>query len=112
MTVRDLLTERPQTKRRLAQRVYDCHCPGSTCTHVRDIEEEVRALILKGAWIVSDGRGYRTTTSIEEIERYVLSLEHRRDSLNERIGALRRAVRGVGVPIVVQESLWAAQEAA
>lgn len=95
MTVSEALSDRPQTKKRLAFRVFGCSCVSSTCTHVRDIEEEIRRLIVaERRLIVSDGRGYRTTTSLEEIATYIASLEHRRDSLNERIGALRRAVRG------------------
>jgi hypothetical protein len=81
-------------KRHLATALYGCTCLGATCTHKRDVEEGVRDLILAGELIVSDSRGYWRTDDIEEVERYIRSLEGRRDSLTERVGALRRAVAG------------------
>lgn len=103
------LTDRPQTKRRLAFLEYGCTCPSATCSHQRDIEEGIRRLILAGEWIVSNGAGYRLTESAEDVERYIVSLEGRRDSLNKRIGALRRSLEARRAAEYTQEGLpWAA----
>ena len=96
MTVLDVLdaTRTAWTKKALAMRVYECTCPsrGNVCTHMRDVEEEIREAIIRGVLIVSGGAGYRRTDDLEEVERYIASLEGRRESLTERIQALRRAV--------------------
>lgn len=82
-----------RTKRHLATAAYGCTCLGATCTHKRDVEEEIRRLIIEDhEWIVADGRGYWRTDDPAEVERYIRSLEGRRDSLTERAMALRAAV--------------------
>lgn len=95
MTLLARLTDRPQTKRQIA----GCACLGDSCVHKRDIEEEIRRLTLAGNLIVSDGRGYRLTDDLEDVERYIRSLEGRRDSLTERVQALRRAVEARRRPV-------------
>jgi hypothetical protein len=108
MMLRDLIRDTPKKKRHLATALYGCTCPSATCTHKRDIEEGVRDLILAGELIVSDSRGYWRTDDIEEVEKYIRSLEGRRDSLTERVGALRKAVEARRRADVTQETLWAA----
>jgi hypothetical protein len=97
--------EHARKKRHLATALYGCTCRSDTCTHKRDIEEGVRNLILAGHLIVSSGAGYWRTDDLDEVERYIASLEHRRDSLTERVGALRKAVEARRSP-VEQPSLW------
>lgn len=98
-----------RTKRQLATAAFGCTCLGATCTHKRDVEDEIRRLIVEEhELIVADGRGYWRTDDLDEVERYIASLEGRRDSLTERVGALRRAVAARKGANVTQETLWAA----
>jgi hypothetical protein len=84
-------------KKDIAYILHGCECKtsGGDCEHRRPIHTEIRDLTLAGHLIVSDSsRGYRLTDDIEEVEKYIRSLEGRRDSLTERVSALRRAVAG------------------
>jgi hypothetical protein len=94
--LRDLIRDghdHARTKRHLATAAYGCTCRSDTCTHKRDVEEEIRRLVIEEhQWIVADGRGYWRTDDPAEVERYIHSLEGRRDSLTERAQALRAAV--------------------
>ena len=95
MTVLEVLSNNDGrwTKKQLAARIYRCACKGDTCADKRAVEDEIRRLIIEeGRWIVSSGAGYWLTDDIAEVERYIASLEHRRDSLTERVQALRKAV--------------------
>ena len=112
MTLRDLIRDgrdHARTKRHLATAAFGCTCRSDTCVHKRDVEEHIRRLIIEEhEWIVADGRGYWRTDDPAEVERYIRSLEGRRDSLTERVQALRAAVAARKAPDVHQESLWAA----
>lgn len=99
---------RPWTKKQLAARAYGCSCLSDTCTHKREVEEIIRGLILRGHLIVSSGAGYQMTDDLDEVQRYIDSLEHRRDSLTERVQALRTAVAARRAGDVDQATLWAA----
>ena len=94
--LRDLIKDgrdHARTKRHLATAAYGCTCQSDTCVHKRDVEDEIRRLIIdEHEWIVADGRGYWRTDDVAEVERYIGSLDHRRSSLTERIQALRGAV--------------------
>lgn len=98
-----------RTKRHLATAAFGCTCRSDTCVHKRDVEDEIRRLIIEEhELIVADGRGYWRTDDFSEVERYIASLEHRRDSLTERVGALRKAVAARKGDGGTQVSLWAA----
>jgi hypothetical protein len=82
--LRDLIRDghdHARTKRHLATAAYGCTCRSDTCTVIEEHQ-----------WIVADGRGYWRTDDPAEVERYIHSLEGRRDSLTERAQALRAAV--------------------
>ena len=110
--IRDLIRDgrdHARTKRHLATAAFGCVCRSDTCVHKRDVEEHIRRLIIEEhEWIVADGRGYWRTDDPAEVERYIRSLEGRRDSLTERVQALRKAVAARKAADVHQESLWAA----
>lgn len=97
-------------KRHLATALFGCKCRSETCVHKRDVEAEVRRLIVEdGELIVSSGAGYWRTDDFDEVERYIASLEGRRDSLTQRVGALRAALEARRTADVTQEALpWAA----
>lgn len=110
--LRDLIRDgrdHARTKRHLATAAFGCTCRSDTCIHKRNVEDEIRRLIVQEhQLIVADGRGYWRTDDLAEVERYIASLEHRRDSLTERVGALRTAVAARKAEKVTQDTLWAA----
>ena len=108
--IRDLIRDGrdyARTNRQLAAAAYGCTCKGDTCTHKRDVVDEIRRLIVEEhEWIVADGSGYWRTDDPTEVERYIASLEGRRDSITERVQALRTALAARKASDVHQETLF------